>query len=248
MNLLAVKAAEERGKYIRDKYHYGINCKLCKYDYKNYALQDFVNQCIDVCDSPSVESFNSTLDCSGRIPTLVTSSQSCSTTPRILPCKTFVKKQMVNFEVNSYLIYTVNVLDIPLYFEFNSIVVNGFNYLNASRIFELNQDNINITTIGGTSVVTNIATWLNSFNIPEFTFYSGVADTIIVEYPQGYTWQIDSTANNGVGELTFGVKLNQDGLVSVQFGVGGPYSAGPFGGSGDVWNTPTTTLSTKKLC
>jgi len=49
MNLLAVKAAEERAKYIVDKYHYGIDCNACKYDYSEYAIKDFISQCFSIC-------------------------------------------------------------------------------------------------------------------------------------------------------------------------------------------------------
>lgn len=51
MNSIAVKASIDRAKYIVDKYHYGIECNSCKYDYEEYAILDFVDQCFDVCES-----------------------------------------------------------------------------------------------------------------------------------------------------------------------------------------------------
>jgi len=57
MNLLAVKAAQDRAKYIVDKYHYGIECNQCKYDYTNPAMDDFISQCYDICSTD----LNSTL-------------------------------------------------------------------------------------------------------------------------------------------------------------------------------------------
>lgn len=73
MNLFAVKAAQERARYIIDKYHYGINCNSCKYDYEKYAVLDFVNQCFDVCESIDdiTSSIISTtiIDCTPVIPT-----------------------------------------------------------------------------------------------------------------------------------------------------------------------------------
>jgi hypothetical protein len=49
MNLLAVKAAQDRARWIKDKYHYGVECNHCKYDYLEPAIDDFVSQCFDIC-------------------------------------------------------------------------------------------------------------------------------------------------------------------------------------------------------
>lgn len=250
MNSLAVKASEERGKYIRDKYHYGITCKTCQYDYKKYAMLDFINQCVDVCEEVEVESFDSTLNCSGGIPTLVSSTSNCNAEeiPVLFCGKNYVKKKMVGFEINSWMINIVSVLKEALYFEFDRIVVNGITYLDSSRIFELNFNNIETQNIGGTNVVLNIVDWLNSFNIPEFTFYPSDTNYIIVEYPQGYTWEIRSKVNNLGYEATYGVSLNQDGFNGVQTVAAGVYFMGPLLSSFSVWDVPTTTLSIKQKC
>lgn len=79
MASLIAKAAEERSKWIVDKYHYGVNCNTCKYEWKKYAILDFVSLCFDVCtENVEVTSPDYTLDCSGNAPVYINIASSCT--------------------------------------------------------------------------------------------------------------------------------------------------------------------------
>jgi len=248
MNLLAAKAVEQRANYIRDKYIYGIDCNTCKYDYKYYAMQDYISDCYDVCETPTVSIFNKSIDCTGNSISFIDQTV-CNNVNKILNCNyTFIKKKMITFEINSYLLNQINVLNNTLWFEFTNIIINGQTYLSSNRKFKLDSSNIDIITVNGNDYVKNIVNWLNSFNLPNFTFYPSDPNKMIVEYPEQYTWQIDTTANSDGDDLIYGVKINEDGIVSIQVSVGGLYTAPPYGGSASVWESSTETISTSTLC
>lgn len=249
MSLLAVKAAIELSKYIVDKYHYGIDCNTCSYKYAYYARMDFVSDCYDVCvDDITVPTVDTTLDCSAGAPTFVEPAI-CTPATEILDCnQEYVIREMQAFEENSYL-YTTVLAGYPLIFEFNSAIVNGTEYLSGTRKFNLDTGTITTESVGSLTYVTNIITFLNSLNLPDITFYPGTTNrTMKVRFPSSYTWQITSAANNDTAEWTHGVRINQNGLVSLdQFGLG--YIAPPYGGSTALnFQLGYATLFTGNLC
>lgn len=249
MSLLAVKAAEELSKYIVDKYHYGIECNTCQYKYAYYSRLDFVSDCFDVCsDDVTVTSLDTTLDCSGLAPVFI-EIPGCVPASEILDCnQTYVIREMQAFEENAYL-STIIAGAGTLVFEFDSAIVNGVEYLTGTRKFNLTESNITKETIGVLEYVTNIITFLNSLNLPNITFSPGTTRrTMKVRFPLTYTWQVTSVANNDTTEWTHGVRINQDGIVSLDlFGAG--YVVPPYGGSAGLnFKAGYDTLFTGSLC
>lgn len=250
MGLLAVKAAEQRSKYIVDKYHYGVECGTCTYDYEYYTKLDFVSDCYDVCsDNVSVSTYDTSLDCSGRSPVFV-EEVPCTAAVGILDCNTpYVIREMQAFEDNAYLYSEVVTNGFPLIFEFDSAIVNGVEYLSGTRKFNLDSGTITTQTIGSLTYITNIITFLNSLHLPNITFYPGTTKrTMKVRFPASYSWQIRSVANNDTTEWTHGAVIDQDGLSTLdQFG--GGYTSPPFGGSVGVnFIAGYATLFTGNLC
>lgn len=249
MGLLAVKAAEQRSKYIVDKYHYGVECNTCSYDYEYYAKLDFVSDCFDVCsDGVTITSLDTTIDCSGTTPVFV-AVPDCIPAVEILDCnQQYVIREMQAFEENAYLT-SMTAGGYELIFEFNSAIVNGVEYLNGTRKFNLTDSSITTTMVGSLSYVTNIIKFLNGLRLPNITFYPGTTNrTMRVRFPSSYSWQVTSVANNDTTEWTHGVKINQDGLVSLdQFGMG--YVVPPYGGSTALnFKSGYDTLFTGSLC
>ena len=83
MNLFAVKALEDRAKYIVDVYHYGVNCNACKYEYLKYAQLDFINQCFDVCETVTPTSVIDTAIVTNCTPVIPVEIETPSCTPSI---------------------------------------------------------------------------------------------------------------------------------------------------------------------
>lgn len=250
MGLLAVKAAEQLSKYIVDKYHYGIECKTCSYDYGYYMTMDFVSDCIDVCtDDVTVTSPDVTIDCSGAVPSFIASTR-CTPQGQILPCDVvYETREMQSFEINSYLYLEVVTNMNSVLFEFNSATVNGVSYLAATRYFSITPDNIVIQNVSGTNYIMNIINFLNSLQLPGFVFLPGNSGrTMRVIFPQGTTWSITSTANSS-GEIVHGAVINQNGLSTLQLAVAAAYNAPPFGGStGLAWQAGYELLKAEKYC
>ena len=248
MNSLAVKAAEKRAAYIIDKYQYGIECNTCNYNYKYYAMQSFISECFDVCENPSVTTYNKTLDCSSTIEFIPYSE--CVSAIQILDCnQSYVTQETVSLEINSYLYYNVITLSGELYIEFSSIVVNGIEYLSGVRKIKLDSDTLITETIGSTTnYIMNIINELNSFNLPGFVFYPADGNKMKIQYPTGTTWQIQTSANGDGSELTFGIRLTKTGVTGLQTSVGGAYSVGPYTGSASVWATTPITSTEYYLC
>lgn len=252
MSCLIAKAVEQRNKYIVDVYHYGIKCKSCSYDYNYWAMLDFVeNLCntVDV-DVPaySVPSVDTTVDCSGSEATEVTTT--ACVPPTIIDCnQEFVSVEMQAFESGTYLYSTVVTNGQPLVFEFNSAIVNGTEYLNGTRKFNVDSGTYTLQSVAGVNYITNIITFLNSLGLPGFKFFPGSSQrTMIVRYPKGDTWQIDSVANNSTGFQVHGVKIDQDGLVSLDL-TGAGYVVPPYAGStGDNFKAGKSTLKSGYLC
>jgi len=250
MSLLAVKAAEELNRYIVDKYHYGIECNTCQYKYEYYSRLDLVSDCYSVCaDDVTVTTHDVTIDCSGATPTFV-STVPCTPQAKILPCDVvYETREMQAFEINSYLYLEVVTNLNSVLFEFNSATVNGVSYLAATRYFSITPDNIVIQNVSGTSYIMNIINFLNSLQLPGFTFLPGNSGrTMRVIFPQGTTWSITSTANAS-GELVHGAIINQNGLSTLQLAVAAAYNAPPFGGSTALaWQAGYELLKAEKYC
>lgn len=235
MNSLAVKAAEKRAAYIIDKYHYGIECNTCNYNYKYYTMQSFISECFDVCENPSVTTHDITLDCSSSIEAIP--YDDCVSATQILDCnQSYLTQETISLEINSYLYNTIITLSGELYITFSSIIINGVEYLNGTRTIRLNENTVNIQNVGSTTYyITNIVDTLNSFNLPGFKFMYSSGDKMKIEYPSGTTWQITTTANNNGSDITYGIRLTQSGTTGVQTVVAGAYSAPPYIGSSAVW-------------
>lgn len=250
MSLLAVKAAEELSRYIVDKYHYGIECNTCQYKYEYYSRLDLVSDCYSVCaDDVTVTTHDVTIDCSGATPTFV-STVPCTPQAKILPCDVvYETREMQAFEINSYLYLEVVTSNNSVLFEFNSAVVNGTSYLGATRYFAITPDNVETQNVSGVNYIMNIINFLNSLQLPEFTFMPGASGrTMKVQFPQGTTWSVTSTANSS-GELVHGATINQNGLSTLQLAVAGSYASPPYAGSvADAWVAGYEILKAEKFC
>lgn len=249
MASLIVKAAEERSKYIVDVYHYGIKCNKCTYDYEYYAMKDFVSLCYDVdCgDSFTTTSVDKTVNCTSLVELIP--EVECVPAARVIDCnQSYTTARTMALEINFYLYNTVVTLGGRLYFTFSSLIVNGVEYLDGPRTFTLHNENVTTKVIEGTTVITNLITWLNSFNLPDITFYVDKANRMKVRYPTGTTFQISTACNTSGDDITYGLRITQAGVTGLEITLGGGYIAPPYKGSGAVWNTVTETLSVEYLC
>lgn len=248
MNSLAVKAAEKRAAYITDKYEYGIDCNTCNYNYKHYVMQSFISECFDVCETPTVTTYNKTLDCTSEIQFIA--YEECIPAMQILDCnQSYVTQETLSLEIGSYLYYNAITLSGELYIEFSSMIVNGVEYLSGTKKIKIDADTIITKTVGSTTnYVMNIINALNSFNLPGFTFYAASGDRMKIQYPSGTTWQLQTSANTDGSDVTYGLRLNQTGVIGLQTTVGGLYAAGPYAGSGTVWNFTPVTSASYYLC
>lgn len=250
MGLLAAKAAEQRSKYIVDKYHYGVECNTCSYDYEYYAKLDFVSDCFDVCsDDVTVTSLDSTLDCSGRTPTLVVVPP-CEPAWEILDCnRIYTTREMQSFEINSWLYMETQVNENSVRMEFVSAIVNGVEYLSGTRYIDLTPDSTIVESHGSVEYIMNIVNFLNSLLLPGITFYPGSDTTMKVKFPEDTTWQITADANAGLDEASHGAKISQTGLVDLQLAPAAVRSTAPFGGSVSLyWEVGYSTISRESLC
>lgn len=251
MSLLAVKAAEELSKYIVDKYHYGIECNTCQYKYAYYARLDFMSDCFDVCDSDvTVTTYDTTIDCTGNSPVFVAGSP-CQPTGKIIDCnEQYVIREMQAFEINSYLYSSIVTFEGELRFNFVSAVVNGTSYLSGLRTLDLNEDNMIIEPIGSLQYIRNIVDFLNSLELPNITFSPGsTGRTMRVTFPINTTWEIQADANSSLDDVTHGAKINQDGLVNVQFAAASSRTTPPYAGSiADYWKSGYNTVFSGYLC
>lgn len=251
MGLLAAKAAEQRSKYIVDKYHYGIECSTCSYDYEYYAKLDFISDCEDVCtDDVESLSIDSTLDCSGRTPVFI-EIPDCVPATKIQDCnQVFITREIQAPETNTFLYSTVVTVGDSVRLEFDSVTVNAVSYLNLTRYVDITPDTVTTETVGSITYVTNIVTFLNSLNLPGITFSPGTTNrTMRVQYPSGTTFEISGVANGDLDETSHGATINQDGLVDLQLTVGAGVVTPPIGGSiGDQWQAGYTQISSETLC
>lgn len=243
-----VKAAEERSKYIVDVFHYGVKCKTCRYDYKYYAMRDFVSLCYNVdCGDFTTTTLDSEKDCTSTVEFIPYTD--CVPASQILDCNTqYTLARTMALEINSYLLNRINVLGYDLYFTFSSLIVNGVEYLNGTRTYVLTPENVNTKVVEGVTVITNLVDYLNTFNLPNMLFYVDKADRMKVSYPSSYTWQISTLCNTTGADATYGLKVDQTGVIGVELTLGGGYIAPPYGGSAAVWETNTEVLSTEYLC
>jgi hypothetical protein len=251
MNSLAVKAAQERAKYIQDKYLYGITCNSCKYEFKKFALDDFISQCFSICiEDVETITNDSTIDCTLRNPTEVIPID-CIPAVEIVDCNQLYKTMYTqSFENVSFIYNEVMIAGEEIRLEFTSAVVNGVNYLNSSKFLDINAENIKTENVGDFIYTKNIVEFLNNLNLPQLYFDVGKdRRTMLVRFPVNYTWQIETTANDDIGPVTHGVKINQDGIVEFQLIKAFGYSSPPFSGSVDInFNTDTEILSIDNLC
>ena len=123
MNLIAVKAAELRAKYIVDKYHYGIECNKCNYDYTEAAMQDFISQCFSICETIDGITFTGSGDnitAEGDTSSIDTGNVDCTITvmeqpippctkPTITNCKGLITIEVNNVELDDYIINETEV-------------------------------------------------------------------------------------------------------------------------------------------
>lgn len=251
MSLLAVKAAEELSKYIVDKYHYGIECNTCQYKYAYYSRLDFISDCFDVCeDGFTVTTYDTTIDCTGNSPVFVAGSP-CQPSGKIIDCnQEYVTREMQAFEVNSYMYTQIVTLGGSLRFNFVSAVVNSTSYLSGSRFLDITPSNITTEAIGSLTYITNLVDYLNSFNLPDITFSPGSSGrTMRVTFPASTTWEITANANGSLEDVTHGAKINQEGLVNVQFAAAGSRLSPPYAGSiNDNWKAGYNTVFSGYLC
>lgn len=251
MGLLAVKAAEQRSRYIVDKYHYGIQCSTCSYDYEYYAKLDFVSDCFDVCsDDVSVTSLDTTLDCTGTTPVFIPIPD-CEPAVEILDCNTtYITREIQAPETNTFLYSTVVTGDLSVRLEFDGVTVNGVTYLAGTRYLDITPSNVTTTTVGSITYVTNVITFLNSLLLPGIVFYPGTTNrTMRVRYPSSTTFNISGVANADLDEGTHGATITQDGLVNLQLVPAGATLTSPFGGStDDQWQTGYVQVSSMSLC
>jgi len=251
---LAVKAAELRANYINDVIYYGIGCNTCDYNYSYYAMQDFLTDCYtDVCvDIPELETTVAAINCT-PVANYEVESVPCVPAVEIIDCsQQYITQDTQALENNSFLYNDIVNLGNSIRFTFSEVVVNGVNYLNADRSVDITPDNVNVENIGGVLYVTNLVDFLNSLELPQMEFEPGLTHrTMKVKYPVGQTWQITTKANSDLDNLVAGVKVNQDGFVSIQISVGGVYSlfASVSGSSyEDNFNLNVDTIETGYLC
>ena len=133
---------------------------------------------------------------------------------------------------------------------FVSAVVNGTEYLQGTRYLDITPSNVVIEPIGSLNYIRNIVDYLNSFNLPNITFAPGSTErTMRVTYPSTTTWEITADANNSLDDVTHGAKINQNGLVNVQFAEAGARTTPTYAGSiADYWYGGYTTVWTGYLC
>lgn len=251
MGLLSVKAAEQRSRYIVDKYHYGIQCGTCSYDYEYYAKLDFVSDCFDVCsDDVTVTTLDSTVDCSGRTPVWVPIPD-CVPAAEILDCNTaYLTREIQAPETNTFLYSTVVVGGFSVRLEFDGVTVNGVSYLAGTRYVDITPSSVTTEVIGSITYVTNIVTFLNSLLLPGIVFYPGTSNrTMRIRYPSGTTFEISGVANADLDEGAHGATITQDGLIDLQLAPAGGLSTPPLGGSvGDQWQAGYTLIASETLC
>ena len=251
MGLLSVKAAEQRSRYIVDKYHYGIQCGTCNYDYEYYAKLDFVSDCFDVCsDDVIVTTLDSTVDCSGRTPVWVPIPD-CVPAAEILDCNTvYITRELQAPETNTFLYSTVVVGGFSVRLEFDGVTVNGVSYLAGTRYLDITSSNVTTQVIGSITYVTNIIAFLNSLLLPGIVFYSGTTNrTMRVRYPQGTTFNISGVPNADLDEPAHGATITQDGIVDLELTSGGGVLTPPFAGSiDDQWQAGYTLIASETLC
>lgn len=251
---LAVKAAELRANYINDVIYYGINCNTCDYNYSYYAIQDFLTDCFtDVCvDIPELETTLDVINCT-PVFNYEVESIDCVPAVKILDCnQQYITQDTQALESNVFLYNDIVNLENSIRFTFSEVVVNGVNYLNMDKSVDITPDNVQVENVGSLIYVTNLVDYLNSLNLPQMEFRAGLTQrTMRITYPVGQTWQITTKANNDLDNLVAGVKINQDGFVSIQTSVGGSYltyasiSASSYANN---FNPNVDTLETGYLC
>lgn len=218
-----IVAASKRAAYIRDKYHFGVECNTCDYNYTEPAILDFVSQCFDVCEAttstPSgvqVTTCNTTVSQLAEPPCLA---------PTVTNCLSFVTIEVNNLELDGYITNSVNVFSEFITIYLNYIKVNG------EFVFRETLDSANkfIT-------ITNLTIDENDFgqfrahinrmnsvqNILQFSVGSTL-NTMRIRYPAGSTFEIKTSHNDFFDENAHGVIITHNGLQGLQITTGGPY-------------------------
>jgi len=223
MNLIAVKAAELRAKYIADKYHYGIECNKCNYDYEKAAMQDFISQCYSVCvtidgvkfegtansvTSDEVVTESVSLDCS-----IIITEQSIPpcTAPTITNCKGNITIEVNNVELDDYI--TTQAASNTLAIDIAHLKLNGEYVLLDPEPLIINSLNLDTNSFG---LFTNFVTYINSLQDKVTFEVSNTKNRIRITYPEGSTLELKTNYSTLFSADTKGVIITHNGLQAVK--------------------------------
>jgi hypothetical protein len=272
MSWRAVLAANNLAEYIINKEHYGIECNICT-AYRDYMKDHFLAECNPelVCNKlynsndtftlvngiPTVTS-DTTIDCSQVNIDEIIEIANC-TGINIIDCDEGTYKRSFYSPLLENSFYNDIIGEDPaksVGITLDSFVVDGIEQIdNSPANLYIDTDNIQTTTIGGVTYVTNIISWLNSLNIDKLTFEAGVLtiagityNGMYVTYPENTTWEIETSSNNIGTEESVGVNLDQDGLIALETKQGLGYTPeGSLISAYDVYirNANNTTIITE---
>jgi len=225
MNLIAVKAAELRAKYIADKYHYGIECNKCNYDYEKAAMQDFISQCYSVCitidgvkfegttdsvtsDETSIES--TSIDCS-----IIITEQSipACTAPTITNCKGDITIEVNNVELDDYIVTETLSNGNTLVFDIAHLKLNGEYILLNPEPLIISPLTIVTNSYG---LFTNFVAYINSLQDAVVFEVSDTKNRIRITYPEGSTLELKTNYSTAFTADTKGVIITHNGLQAVK--------------------------------
>lgn len=223
MNCLIAKAAKSRAKYVNEKYYLGLDCNNCK-SYLSLLNCYFAKKCTSSnCNCKCCEEENVSYTIVSNCPPIEVNVNSvdCSDISISSP-NNYISCTMSTLEATSYVTFIVNTLESKLEFKISSFIVDSVEYLPVTQTFEITPINIQTTTIDTVTVVSNFAIFLNSLNIPNFTFANAVGKNTVgtkkaglrITYPQGKSWKIETLAvpaKTGY-DATDGYIITQDGL------------------------------------
>lgn len=238
MNSLAVKAAELRAKYITDKYYYGIECNKCDYGYKSYAINDFIQQCFDICiEEPVISSVDESYNCTITIEYIP--APACEG-PTITNCEGLITIEVNNVELDQEVIDAVNVDGEAMAFDIKHLKLNGQYILLNPEPVTINSGNLDTTSYG---LFTNVVTYLNSLQDKIIFSTSTTQNRLRIQYPAGASFELKTEFSTAFTHDTRGVIITHNGLQGVQTASGGAYQL--IGGD---WVPYYKVIETQTLC
>lgn len=257
MNLIAVKAAELRAKYIVDKYHYGVNCNKCNYDYIEAAMQDFISQCYNVCvtiddvkfegvgtnvtsDSPVDDSVS--VDCS-----IIIAEQSipACTAPTITNCKGNITIEVNNVELDDYVVTETETNTNTLAFDIHYLKLDGeYIVLNPEPLI-ISSATIDKNNYG---LFTNFVTYINTLQDKVVFEVAQTKNRIRITYPEGSRLELKTNYSTLFSADTKGVIITHNGLQAVKETNTSLYTKLWLNPTYVAWTPAYQLINTQSLC